>query len=101
MYRWTVYWRETPLLRFASGSADGGRTEIGTYQSMSALSQSERLRADTARTVQDTQACCGQFVFDEWTQNARLPLDGMCPVLKDQVVAFRQIVVERADGVAH
>ena len=63
--------REAPLLWFASGSRNGGRTS--THQSMPALGQSEVLRPDAAGS-RESLSDPWQLPLDEGTQNARLPM---------------------------
>ena len=66
---------------------------------MSWLSQSNALRANAASTIENPQGSPSRLAFNEGAQNAGLPLNRLCPVLKHQMVAFRKLVLNIAINV--
>src|SRR5690349_15107762 len=68
---------------------------------MASPRQSQRLCSDAAGTVENSQHAGGQFPLDERTEDARLEFNRSVPVLKHQVIAICEVVVEPGCRIAH
>jgi hypothetical protein len=86
---------EIATLGLRSGACDGGGRQIGGGDVVTKLRESERLRADATRRIENTRVRRDSKLLEDRGDASTLPRDARLSTPIEEVVERSQLVVER------